>query len=29
VKAGTILFRIDPAPFKYKVHQLEASLAQE
>ncbi|WFU36135.1 HlyD family secretion protein [Bradyrhizobium brasilense] len=28
VKAGTVLFRIDPAPFKYKVDQLEASLAQ-
>jgi multidrug resistance efflux pump len=28
VKAGTVLFEIDPAPFKYKVAQLEASLAQ-
>ncbi|UWU77858.1 HlyD family secretion protein [Bradyrhizobium huanghuaihaiense] len=28
VKAGTVLFRIDPAPFQYKVSQLEASLAQ-
>jgi multidrug resistance efflux pump len=28
VKAGAVLFRIDPAPFKYKVDQLEASLAQ-
>ena len=28
VKAGTVLFRIDPAPFQYKVNQLEASLAQ-
>lgn len=28
VKAGTILFQIDPAPFQYKVNQLEASLAQ-
>jgi multidrug resistance efflux pump len=28
VKAGTVLFRIDPAPFRYKVQQLEASLAQ-
>jgi multidrug resistance efflux pump len=27
VKAGTILFRIDPVPFQYKVDQLEASLA--
>ena len=27
VKAGTTLFRIDPTPFKYKVDQLEASLA--
>ncbi|WP_213288797.1 HlyD family secretion protein [Bradyrhizobium sp. sGM-13] len=27
VKAGTVLFNIDPAPFKYKVDQLEASLA--
>ena len=27
VKAGTVLFRIDPAPFQYKVDQLEASLA--
>ena len=28
VKAGTVLFRIDPAPFQYKVQNLEASLAQ-
>ncbi|MGJ5037473.1 HlyD family secretion protein [Bradyrhizobium sp. HKCCYLRH3059] len=28
VKAGAILFQIDPAPYKYKVSQLEASLAQ-
>jgi multidrug resistance efflux pump len=28
VKAGTVLFQIDPAPFQYKVSQLEASLAQ-
>jgi multidrug resistance efflux pump len=28
VKAGAVLFRIDPAPFQYKVDQLEASLAQ-
>ena len=28
VKRGTILFQIDPAPFKYKVNQLEASLVQ-
>jgi multidrug resistance efflux pump len=28
VKAGTVLFQIDPAPFQYKVNQLEASLAQ-
>ena len=27
VKAGTILFQIDPAPFQYKVRQLSASLA--
>jgi multidrug resistance efflux pump len=27
VKTGTVLFKIDPAPFKYKVDQLEASLA--
>jgi multidrug resistance efflux pump len=27
VKAGAVLFRIDPTPFKYKVNQLEASLA--
>lgn len=27
VKAGDVLFQIDPAPFKYKVRQLEASLA--
>jgi multidrug resistance efflux pump len=27
VKAGTTLFKIDPAPFQYKVDQLEASLA--
>jgi multidrug resistance efflux pump len=26
-KAGGILFRIDPAPFQYKVSQLEAALA--
>jgi multidrug resistance efflux pump len=26
LKAGDILFRIDPAPFKYKVAQLEAAL---
>ena len=26
VKAGTILFQIDPAPFQYKVTQLEAAL---
>src|SRR5262245_41121626 len=28
VKAGAVLFRIDPAPFQYKVERLEASLAQ-
>jgi multidrug resistance efflux pump len=28
VKAGAVLFQIDPAPFKFKVNQLEASLAQ-
>ena len=28
VKAGTTLFEIDPAPFKYKVSQLQAALAQ-
>jgi len=28
VKAGAILFQIDPVPFKFKVDQLEASLAQ-
>jgi len=28
VKAGAVLFRLDPAPFQYKVNQLEASLAQ-
>nr|WP_249811942.1 biotin/lipoyl-binding protein [Bradyrhizobium sp. 2] len=28
VRAGAVLFRIDPAPFQYKVDQLEASLAQ-
>lgn len=28
MKRGTILFRIDPAPFKYKVEQLSASLVQ-
>lgn len=28
VKAGTVLFQIDPAPFKYKVEQLRAGLAQ-
>ncbi|MGL3211847.1 HlyD family secretion protein [Bradyrhizobium sp. BR 1433] len=28
VKSGTVLIRIDPAPFQYKVSQLEASLAQ-
>ena len=27
VKAGAVLFRIDPVPFQYKVDQLEASLA--
>jgi multidrug resistance efflux pump len=27
VKAGQILFKIDPAPFRFKVQQLEASLA--
>ncbi len=28
VKKGAVLFQIDPAPFQYKVVQLEASLAQ-
>ena len=28
VKTGAVLFKIDPAPFQYKVSQLEASLAQ-
>jgi multidrug resistance efflux pump len=28
VKAGAVLFRIDPAPFQYKVDQLAASLVQ-
>jgi multidrug resistance efflux pump len=28
VKAGAVLFQIDPTPYKYKVRQLEASLAQ-
>ena len=28
VKAGAVLFRIDPAPFQFKVNQLEASIAQ-
>src|SRR5712671_2191809 len=28
VKSGAVLFRLDPAPFQYKVNQLEASLAQ-
>jgi multidrug resistance efflux pump len=28
VKAGTVLFEIDPTPYRYKVSQLEASLAQ-
>jgi multidrug resistance efflux pump len=28
VKAGAILFQIDPAPFNFKVSQLEASLVQ-
>src|ERR1700730_15406309 len=27
VKAGDVLFQIDPAPFEYKVAQLKASLA--
>src|SRR4051812_838099 len=27
VKAGAVLFRIDPAPFQFKLSQLEASLA--
>jgi multidrug resistance efflux pump len=27
VKTGDVLFQIDPAPFRYKVSQLEASLA--
>jgi multidrug resistance efflux pump len=28
VESGTVLFQIDPAPFQYKVSQLEASLVQ-
>jgi multidrug resistance efflux pump len=28
VKTGAVLFRLDPAPFQYKVNQLEASLVQ-
>ena len=28
VKAGTVLFEIDPTPYRYKVSQLEASLAR-
>jgi multidrug resistance efflux pump len=28
VKSGTVLFQIDPAPFQYKVNQLEASVVQ-
>jgi multidrug resistance efflux pump len=28
VKAGDVLFQIDPTPYRYKVGQLEASLAQ-
>src|SRR5712671_3110509 len=28
VKTGTVLFQIDPAPFQYKVNQLEASVVQ-
>jgi multidrug resistance efflux pump len=28
VGSGTVLFQIDPAPFQYKVSQLEASLVQ-
>jgi multidrug resistance efflux pump len=28
VKAGTVLFQIDPAPFQFKVRRLEASLVQ-
>ena len=28
VKAGAVLFQIDPTPFRYKVNQLEAALAQ-
>ncbi|UZE46860.1 biotin/lipoyl-binding protein [Rhodopseudomonas sp. P2A-2r] len=28
VKAGDVLFQIDPTPYKYKVRRLEASLAQ-
>ena len=28
VTSGTVLFQIDPAPFQYKVSQLEASLVQ-
>jgi multidrug resistance efflux pump len=27
VKTGDVLFQIDPAPFQYRVLQLEASLA--
>jgi len=27
VKANDVLFQIDPAPFQYKVSQLQASLA--
>lgn len=27
IKTGAVLFRIDPAPFQYKVNQLDASLA--
>lgn len=27
VKAGAVLFQIDPTPFRYSVHQLEAALA--
>jgi multidrug resistance efflux pump len=28
VKAGTVLFQLDPAPYRYKVSQIEASLTQ-
>jgi multidrug resistance efflux pump len=28
IKAGALLFQIDPAPFRYKVQQLDAALAQ-